>query len=141
MKQFLILVFILLPLPILNGQVTINVPGDYSTVQAGINAASNGDVVLVADGTYYENINFRGKAITVASHFLLDGNRMHIENTIINGSTPVHPDSGSHVRLFRREASDRRRQEWRREDHRAIRDVEDRIGSDECDLPDANRSL
>ncbi len=27
-------------------QVTINVPGDYVTIQAAINAASNGDIIL-----------------------------------------------------------------------------------------------
>ncbi len=45
----------------------INVPGGAATIQAGINAASNGDVVQVAPGTYIENINFDGKAITVVS--------------------------------------------------------------------------
>lgn len=46
---------------------TIHVPGDQPTIQAGINAASSGDTVLVAPGTYYENIDFAGKAITVTS--------------------------------------------------------------------------
>ncbi len=76
---------------------TIYVPGDYTTIQEAINAANNGNIVLVADGTYLENINFSGKAITVASHFFRDGDSTHIENTIIDGSQPSHPDSGSVV--------------------------------------------
>ncbi len=42
---------------------TINVPADQPTIQAGINAASNGDKVLVAPGTYSENINFPGRQL------------------------------------------------------------------------------
>ena len=48
-------------------QQTIHVPADQPTIQAGMNAANNGDTVLVSPGTYYENINFNGKAITVTS--------------------------------------------------------------------------
>jgi hypothetical protein len=55
--------------PNLLAQTTINVgPGQTNTtIQSAINAASTGDTILVAPGTYYENIDFLGKAITVTS--------------------------------------------------------------------------
>lgn len=46
---------------------TIRVPADQPTVQGAINIAVDSDVVLVAPGTYFENIDFSGKAITVES--------------------------------------------------------------------------
>ena len=45
----------------------INVPGDQPNIQAGINAANRFDEVVVAPGTYFEDIDFLGKAITVRS--------------------------------------------------------------------------
>lgn len=94
-KTFTIL-FCLIVVGLLQAKI-INVPEDQNTIQAGINAAVDGDTVLVADNIYLENINFNGKAITVASHFLVDGDTTHITNTIIDGSQPSHPDSGSVV--------------------------------------------
>jgi predicted outer membrane repeat protein len=58
---------------------TIHVPANQPTIQAGIDAAMNGDIVLVAPGTYTENIDFLGKAITVKS---TEG----AEKTIIDGA-------------------------------------------------------
>jgi pimeloyl-ACP methyl ester carboxylesterase len=75
----------------------IYVPTDQPSIQAGINAAVNGDTVLVADSTYIENIHFNGKSILVSSHYLLNGDTTHISNTIIDGSQPNNPNSGSVV--------------------------------------------
>ncbi|MCH2137344.1 MAG: right-handed parallel beta-helix repeat-containing protein, partial [Phycisphaerales bacterium] len=47
---------------------TINVPGDHATIQGAIDASSNGDVIAIAAGTYYEHsLNPNGKAITIGS--------------------------------------------------------------------------
>jgi len=75
----------------------IQVPTDFTSIQSAIDASQDDNIVYVDDGTYLENINFKGKAITVASHYYLDGDTIHIDSTIINGSQPSHPDSGSVV--------------------------------------------
>ncbi|HSH16655.1 MAG TPA: right-handed parallel beta-helix repeat-containing protein, partial [Verrucomicrobiae bacterium] len=62
----------------------IRVPSDQPTIQAAINAALPGSLVLVAPGTYYQAINFNGKAITVRSS---SGNPA---DTIINGNGATH---------------------------------------------------
>ena len=41
----------------------IYVPEDYTTIQEALNVADEGNTILVAAGTYVENINFNGKNI------------------------------------------------------------------------------
>lgn len=58
---------------------TIYVPDDQPTIQAGIDAAVNGDTVIVRPGTYTEKIDFNGKAIVLES-------KEGAETTVISGS-------------------------------------------------------
>ncbi len=80
--------------------VTRHVPADYATIQGAITAAVNGDTVLVAPGTYTENINYRGKNIVVASRYILTYDVSDIASTIINGSQPANSDTGSCVLMI-----------------------------------------
>jgi hypothetical protein len=60
----------------------IRVPQDHRSVQAAIDAAVDGDTVLLAKGLHDGGINFRGKAITVQGEF-------GAEFTALRGGSPV----------------------------------------------------
>ncbi len=92
-NPFLTIIF-LLSLGLAQG-ATIYVPDQYGTIQGAIDAARHGDTIIVRPGTYYENIYFLGKAITLRSEVgpyvtTIDGNQ---NGRVVNFKRGEGPDS------------------------------------------------
>jgi hypothetical protein len=70
MKRFCAFVFVLLSATC--SAATLNVPAQYATVQAAINAAVAGDTVLLASGTYAEQL-LTVRSGTALNRIVIDG--------------------------------------------------------------------
>ncbi len=68
----------------------INIPDDYPTIQQGIDVAIPGDTILIAPGTYIEELEIEQKDLTLGSHFLTSGDTTFINNTILDGDSTYH---------------------------------------------------
>jgi hypothetical protein len=69
-----------------------DVGGDFTTIQAAIDASTDGDIIVVRPATYTERINFLGKAIVVQS--MDPGDAAVVAATIVDGQ------AGGHVVTF-----------------------------------------
>ena len=65
----------------------IHIPGNYSSIQQGINNSNDGDTVLVQPGNYIENINFNGHNIVLGSLFLITEDTSIISQTGLSANS------------------------------------------------------
>lgn len=83
--QFLVCLLVLVS-PIVASARIIGVPGDSPSIQAGIDASTPGDTVLVQPGRYLETIDFKGKDIVLGSLYITTQDTSYISRTIIDGN-------------------------------------------------------
>ena len=57
----------------------------FASIQHGLDVANYGDYIYVRPGIYFENINYDGRLITVASLYLITHDVNYISQTIIDG--------------------------------------------------------
>ncbi|HUT04395.1 MAG TPA: right-handed parallel beta-helix repeat-containing protein, partial [bacterium] len=78
-----VLLFIALQTYAAEYHVKLDGTGDFTAIQEAIDVARDGDTIVVHPGTFYENIHFEGKNITLTSTDIWD--RDVVEATVIDG--------------------------------------------------------
>lgn len=89
-KLGLLTTLLMIMIPVVTLPAVIHVPADYATIQQAINAAVDGDNVVVAPGTYMENIDFLGKDLVLESSggpavTTIDGGGMESVASFVHG--------------------------------------------------------
>ncbi|MBZ0263390.1 hypothetical protein K8I28_01865, partial [bacterium] len=82
------ILIILVAILILNLAVlatVLHVPEDFEVINTAVEFAELRDTILINDGSYTESIQISASALTIASHYLLDGDTTHILETNITG--------------------------------------------------------
>ena len=80
--------------------IDILVPTDYETVQEAVDAAINGDRIILDPGNYGENVVVDNKDIVIGSKYLTTGDDFYILTTRIAGDS----DKGASVTFISDEA-------------------------------------
>lgn len=65
----------------------INVPEDHELIEDALAAIENGDTILLAPGIYHENVYVPMCEVTIASLYLMTGEKAYIAQTVVDGDS------------------------------------------------------
>jgi hypothetical protein len=77
----------------------LRVPSGFPSIQSAVEIASDGDTVIVGDGSYYEGLSLMGKNLVISSMIIEDGDTSHVSATIVDTS-PLPEDSGCVIKAI-----------------------------------------
>jgi len=88
MRVNILILMVLLPCLIFAATLSVKQDGsgDYTVIQAALDAANPGDTVLVYPGRYLENLMIETDNITLMSLEGTTGDAAYIDSTIIDGN-------------------------------------------------------
>jgi len=86
MKLITIILLVCSPIVLIGATRTVSLDGtqQYTSIQTAIDACSNGDIVEVYPGEYFEHLNTNGRSITIQSRYHITQSEETINNTIIH---------------------------------------------------------
>jgi PKD repeat protein len=97
MKKIVLLLSLLCSIFIMHASI-IHVPSHYSTISAAFSAAADGDTIMLAKGTYTENLSVSNKSVVIASQYLFSKDESDIDGTVwLSAADPQTPNHTIHV--------------------------------------------
>ncbi|MCB5264983.1 MAG: T9SS type A sorting domain-containing protein [Candidatus Cloacimonetes bacterium] len=90
-KIYLLILAAILPCLVFAATLTVkqDSSGDYTSIQAALDAADPGDTVLVYPGRYYENLTIETNDINLMSLEGTSGDPAYIDSTVIDGTNSI----------------------------------------------------
>lgn len=88
MRVYFLLLLLLLPGWIIGTThiVKLDGSGDFTSIQAAINASASGDTVLAYPGTYHENLTIQINNLSLYSLEAINSDPSYIDSTVINAN-------------------------------------------------------
>ncbi len=81
--------------------VILHVPTPYATIQSAVSSASNGDTILLSNGTYHEQVQINQQQLTLAGEYLFSRDSLDRDRTILTLPDSIRIDTSDQKSVVR----------------------------------------